>query len=168
MNTYHLSISSVRQHALTRWGAPTVTEDAVAQVVADAAIHSVTQNGFRDYSLVLELQRSTHEEALNDILVGVQRLGYTIVNGTITEWTDRTVETAVAGALGGGGLGLASNNLEVTVVAGLAGMIAGAIVGSQLRKVENVYRVQWVYPSGWQFTDVPPHQWSPRPVPQPQ
>lgn len=69
---------------------------------------------------------------------------------------DQSVESAILGGLGGGTLASRSENGELTVIAALLGALAGAIAGSQVRKVKAVYRVVPVYPSGWALQDVTP------------
>jgi hypothetical protein len=168
MSTYELRITPPQlPRTLRGRGASPITRDVLTEQLTDAVISEHVENGYRDYRLRLELARESHVDALNEVLTVVQRLGYAEINGTISEWTSRTVETAVAGAFGGGGTAaLTSRDVWISTIFGFAGMVLGAIVGSELRRVEKVYRVQ-LTASGWQFAEVPREQWSPRPVPQP-
>ena len=95
MSTYELRVMPpLFPRMLRGTGASQITADLLAEQLTDAVITELVENGYRDYSLALDLKRESHEDALNDILAVVQRLGYTEINGTITEWTTRTVETA--------------------------------------------------------------------------
>lgn len=155
MNTYRLQIQPDVRHALAGQAVPSLTEDAVAQNLAGVVIRELATTGWGPSAIDLHLQRPTHEEALNDIAVAVQELGYSIVEATVSEWADALVEGAVIGALGGGAIGSASQDPGVVLVAALAGTIAGAVAGSRIKNLEVIYQVQWTRASGWVLTPLP-------------
>jgi len=79
-----------------------------------------------------------------------------VVEADVTEWVDQMVESAIIGGLGGGTLTSGSKNSELMFFATLFGALAGAIAGSQIRKVKAVYEVVPVYPAGWTLQEVAP------------
>jgi hypothetical protein len=89
-----------------------------------------------------------HIEVLNQILVAVQELGYSFVEGEILKVADRAIETAVLGGLGGFGVGTASKNPDVAWLATVAGWFGGLFAGSQMEKVEVIFQVR-LTSRGW-------------------
>jgi hypothetical protein len=111
-------------------------------------------------------QPDEHVEMLNYLLVAVQEVGYSFVQGQITKVTDRAIEMAVLWGVGGLGVGTASENAEIAGFASLVGWLGGLFAGSKMEKVEPVFQVQWTN-RGWSFTPVPRRATHTRPTVQP-
>jgi hypothetical protein len=90
-----------------------------------------------------------------DIGAVLERLGYSIVEATVTEVASSLAEGSVLGLLGGASAGSATRNGVIALVGAVAGLIAGGVAGSQVQRVVATYRVT---PSltGWQLTRVQP------------
>jgi hypothetical protein len=152
MNTYTIQIQPVLQF-------PSLfTQQALEEVLEDVTVRELTETAQGSYKLDLRLKRADHYEALNDIFLAAQQLGYSIVEATVTEWVDQAVESAIVGLLSGGALGSASENPEIALVAALIGGLAGAVAGSRVRKVKIAYQVVPRYPSGWTLKEIPQKQ----------
>jgi hypothetical protein len=152
MNTYRLQLQPLN-YGVAASGVARAIENAIVQTLDGAAIRELS-HAHRSWTLDVQVERPSHQVALNEIFIAVQRLGFSVLNTTVTEWTDRAVETAVAGAFGGGGIGSLTRNPDVAGVAALAGLAIGALVGSQLHKVERVYELRTTT-SGWVLVPVP-------------
>lgn len=108
-----------------------------------------------DYIVDVQLQRSTHEEALNELFVVLQQLGYTCLEATVTEWVDNAIVGFVLGGVGGGVAGASSRDGALGVLLALAGSVAGALVGSFIDSAKVVYLVRRTR-AGWQLTPAEP------------
>ena len=101
--------------------------------------------------LDVELNRFTHEEAIEEIAVAVQQLGYSIVEGEIVEWVDAGLKAALIGLVAGAGFGAATGSPVAALAAGVAGGLIGQWVGSCLRSAEVIYRVHPNYLGHWEL-----------------
>jgi hypothetical protein len=133
-----------------------LTADRLASQFADDAIlrsFESRRSGGGVANVLLQRDRASHEEALNELLLAAQQVGYSFVDGEITSVADRAIETAIAGGVVGGGAGASTQNREAAALGGFLGWVAGLIVGAKLEKVEVLYRVQWT-PIGWRLVPV--------------
>lgn len=117
----------------------------------DAVVRSFVQESW-GHSVEIGFDRESHLEALNAILVAVQEVGYSVVNGQIAKLTDRALETAVGLGLGALGVG-STKGEEVAVVAAAIGGVVGLFIGSRLEKAEPIFEVQLTY-GGWRLIPV--------------
>jgi hypothetical protein len=106
-------------------------------------------------SISLQRDRDSHEEALNELLLAVQKVGYTFAESEIAKVADRAIEMAVGFGVGGLGAGSTTENGELAVIGAAVGWVVGLFVGANMNKVEVMYRVQWT-DAGWQFIRVAP------------
>src|ERR1700727_1131823 len=155
MNTYRLRVRRIPRLARFSWCVSALSAEHLTTQLPDASVREVS--GDDSYYGVVELQlsRDTHEEALNEILLAIQLLGFEAVNASVTEWADRAVEGALLGFAGGGTAGAASGDADVAAVIALAASIVGGLVGSQLKRVEKIYELTPAFPTGWVLTPVP-------------
>jgi hypothetical protein len=149
MNTYKIRAQP------TAWATSELTHEALAQLL-DAELREVVRGPEGGFHVAFERRESDHVAAFNDVFVALQQLGYQALEADVTEWVDQMVESAIVGGLGGGTLASGSENRELMLFAVLTGALAGAIAGSQLRKVKAVYEVVPVYPAGWTLREVTP------------
>jgi hypothetical protein len=145
-HTYRLKLQPFR------WSPTALTPDVLVERLADdAALRSLTE----DLVVDIGLERESHPDALNELLLAVQSIGYTFVEGEITKVADRALEMAVGGgATGLGIVGSASQNGEAALIAGTAGWLLGLFVGANMEKVEVIYQVQQTY-AGWRLVPTP-------------
>jgi hypothetical protein len=107
------------------WSPPALTPELLAgRLAGDAVIREFASHpsGAHVVNIGLHCARDSHEEALNELLLAAQELGYAFAEAEITKIADRAIETAVAG-LGGGGLGAgsATQNGELAVIGAFVG-----------------------------------------------
>lgn len=140
-------------------------EVLAARLAGDAVIHEFAphQSGSHLVTVGLQRDRDSHEEALNELLLAAQELGYTFVEGEITKVADRAIEMAVGLGVGGLGAGSTTENGELAVIAAAIGWVVGLFVGANMQKVEVIYRVQWTG-AGWHLTRVTPQPAQLRPA----
>jgi hypothetical protein len=148
------------------WHAATLTPELLAGRMADDAMikeFAPHSSGAHIVSIGLQRDRDSHEEALNELLLAAQELGYTFVEGEITKIADRAIEMAVGLGVGGLGAGSTTENGELAVIAAAIGWVVGLFVGANMEKVEVVYGVQLTN-TGWHLTPVPARSGSARPA----
>ena len=135
-----------------------MTADAVARSLAGVTIRELSATEWGQYVVDLQLQRANHDEALNEIFLAFQQLGFSLVEATVSEWVNAAVEGAVLGTLGCGAVGSTSQDAGIMLLAGAAGAIAGAWAGSRVKDLKVNYQVRRVYPSGWVLRPIPQDQ----------
>jgi len=155
MNTYRLGVRPSQRLALGGRRTAALSSEQLMTQLPGTSVRELSSDDSYHWLVDLELTRDTHEQALNEIIIAVQRLGFDVVNAWVTEWADRAVEGALIGLAGGGTAGSASGNAELAAIIALAGNIIGGWAGSQLKRVEKVYELTPSYPSGWVLTPVP-------------
>jgi hypothetical protein len=152
MNTYRLRLRPAGYYGVTRWGPPSLSAETVADALPGAVIRSLVADTTGGLDLDLQLQRPSHKQALDDIAVALQQIGWNIVEAMVTEWVNATAQGIVLGGLGFGAAGSASHDPGIMLVAAVAGALVGGVAGSFVQKVKVVYQVQRAYPSGWMLT----------------
>lgn len=149
------------------WHSAKLTPELLVGGLADDAViqeFATHPSGAHLVNIGLQRDRDSHEEALNELLLAAQELGYTFVEGEITKIADRAIEMAVGlGGVGGLGAGSTTENGKLAVLAGAVGWVVGLFVGATMKKVEVMYRVQWTS-NGWRLTRVTPQSAPPRPA----
>jgi hypothetical protein len=137
------------------WSPATLTPETLAgRLAGDASIRSVTEQAW-GHVADIALERDSHHEALNELLIAAQELGYSFVEAEITKVADRALEMALGGGITGAGVvGSSSQNGEAAFLAGLAGWAVGLLIGAGMEKVEVIYEVQWTN-AGWRLIPAP-------------
>ncbi len=154
MNTYSLRLRPAGYYGVTRWGPPSLAAETVTDALEGSVVRSLVADTTGGLNLDLQLQRPSHEQALDDIVVALQQIGWNVIDVTVTEWVDSAVQGIVLGGLGFGAAGSATHDPGIMLIAGLAGAVVGGIAGSLVRNAKVVYQVQRAYPAGWVLTPV--------------
>jgi hypothetical protein len=155
MNTYQLRVRPIHRLTSFGWHSPELDTGHLASQLPGVSVRGLSSENACHWVIDLQLARDTHDQALNEIFVAVQLLGFEVVNAWVTEWADRTIEGALLGLAGGGTAGSASGNADLAGLIALAASVLGGLVGSQLKRVEKVYELTPTFPSGWVLTPVP-------------
>jgi hypothetical protein len=150
--TYRINVRPLHPYT-PRLGLRSLTAERIAERLGDGVVWPVIENGYLDLMILVDMTRESHEAALAKLLVAIQIEGWDIVNATITQWTDRLVEGAIAGGATGGGIGMTTKSDGMTLLGLAIGGVAGAICGSTLRKAERVVVVKRT-PFGWEFQEL--------------
>jgi hypothetical protein len=147
------------------WSPAALTPEALAErLAADAVVEEFAPHSSAPYpsgaagavvTVGLRRDRESHEEALDELFVAAQELGYAFVEAEITKVADRAIEMAVGLGVGGLGAGSTTENAELALLGAGIGWVVGLLVGANMQKVEVLYRAQWT-PSGWHLTPVAP------------
>jgi hypothetical protein len=102
------------------------------------------------------LQRDSHLEAVNELLAGVQRLGYDFAEGVVVKVADRALEMAFGlGTTTGLGVAASKQAGETAFVASLIAWGLGLLVGANMENVEVIAQLRWTN-AGWQFVATRP------------
>jgi hypothetical protein len=145
------------------WSPAALTPESLAsRLVAHAVVEELTSDpsGAAVATVVLRRDRESHGEALNELLVAAQELGYAFVEAEITKVADRAIEMAVGFGVGGLGAGSTTENAELAVIGAAVGWVVGLLVGANMQKVEVLYRAQWTN-AGWHLIPVNPQPAAP-------
>jgi hypothetical protein len=155
MNTYQLRVRPIHRLTSHGWHSPELNTGHLVSHLPGVNVRGLSSEDPYHWVVDLQLARGTHDDALNEIFVAVQLLGFEVVNAWVTEWADRSVEGALLGLAGGGTAGAASVNADLAALIALVASVLGGLVGSQLKRVEKVYELTPTFPSGWVLTPVP-------------
>jgi len=130
-------------------GSSTLTKETLEKLVEGAIVHDIDDRG-SGYPAVVDLQCDTEpdEQTLNTILIAVERCGYSIAEGEISQWVDAEAQGAFWGLLSGAGCGAVAKNAGAVVALALVGGFLGHAVGAQIKKHEVIYKISHVYPGG--------------------
>jgi hypothetical protein len=148
-HTYRIRVRPHRYFGLVAIGTPPLSPQALTESFVGAFVHEFVRTDWGDHMITVQLQRPTHEEALNEILAVVEQFGYSVIETTVTEWATSAARGALYGAGGGGALGIGSRDPVLALGSTLIGLIVGALVGSVVDQVKVIYQVHRTYSSGW-------------------
>jgi hypothetical protein len=138
-------------------GTPGLSPEALTQSLPGAIVRALVQLPLdQGYDVEIQLQRPSHEAALDDIVQAIGQYGLQLLQARIVEVTTAAVETALVGGAGGGLVGSASKDAAATIAGALIGLAVGAMVGSQIERVTAAYVVARPHPMGpWYLTPIP-------------
>jgi hypothetical protein len=148
------------------WSPPELTLESLAERLArDALIHEFAPHpsGGHVVGITLQRDRESHEEALNELLLAAQELGYTFVEAGITRVADRALEMAVGCCVGGLSAGASTEKGEAAAIGAVAGWLFGLFVGANMKKIEVMYEARWTE-AGWKIVRVDPEPAPSRPA----
>jgi hypothetical protein len=143
MNTYKIVARPDIRYALAG-GAP-LTENALKNALAGLMVRELREDELGRIVIDVRFQRPTHERALNEIVSVVRQFGFSIVEVTVSELVSKTIERAIFGLLGGGAVGIASENPVVAAVAAAVGLVAGGLAGAEAHRLQTIYDARWNY-----------------------
>lgn len=132
---------------------PQLNATTLGESFAGAVVRQLIENADGSYDAEVDLQRATHQDALNEIANVLVGAGFQVAEAEIIEWTTSWLEGAIAGALGGGAIGGAIGSAAGMFIGALIGTEVGAIGGTLQRKVVHVIdaRMNYHCPGGWQL-----------------
>lgn len=151
------------------WSPAALTPEALSErLAADAVVEEFAPRSSAPYpsgaaavvTVGLRRDRESHEEALDELFVAAQELGYAFVEAEITKVADRAIEMAVGGGITGLGAGSTTENAELALLGAGIGWVVGLLVGANMQKIEVLYRVQWTN-AGWHLIPVAPQPAAP-------
>ncbi len=158
MKTYRLVVQPDIRLAAQGLLSPFVTEDALTQEVSDIVVRELSQAHFGGQIVDVGLQRQDDAEALNEIVAALERLGFSFVEATVSEWAGG-VAAKVIGAAGGFALGAGlSENLAIGLASSVVGTFIGHLVGNASRQVVGDYKARRDHRGAWVFGEVVPRQ----------
>jgi hypothetical protein len=159
MKIYRFRVHPNIDYALTVHRTPLLTRDAIIEALPDATVRELTSLGSGHYIVDVQLQRLSHEEALNEIIAVLWNLGFGYLEATVSDWTSEAVGRAVVGLLGGGAVSAPSENSAVIFLAGIVGAVIAGLTGRGMHKLRAEYEVLWDRQQGcWTLSKLPPRQ----------
>jgi fermentation-respiration switch protein FrsA (DUF1100 family) len=117
---------------------------ALGEILGAAVVDAAGPVPIGQEEVVLRMDRPTPEQAVDEMIAGLERLGYSLVEAEVGEIVDRATQGAVVGLLGGGLLGLSTQDPYIEILAALVGTIAGAWAGSTAEQVVARRHFRWV------------------------
>lgn len=154
-HTYRVRITPQRYYGLIAHQVPALSVESLSSSLTGVVVREISSGDYGDYFVDVQLQRDSHEQALNEILVTVQNLGYSWLEGTVTEWANQTIAGAFAGGGVGGIAGGESAGPVGALLFGLLGAVVFAAVGSFIESHKVIYTVQ-LTTQGWVLTPQTP------------
>src|SRR5438309_10169713 len=145
-----------------------LSANGIIQTLAGAAVHQFVGTPHDGYDVEVQLERSTHHDAMHDIRVTLEDLGFTVLQAEITVWLTSTAELAVLGGTGGGAIGAATKDPLLFVLFALSGSGAGAVAAQFTKKVKERFDAQLMHrygAAGWSITPQDPPYPAPWPYP---
>jgi hypothetical protein len=156
MKTYKLVVQpDIR---LVAHGLLSLTEDALMQEISDIVVRELSETHFGWRVVDVELRRQDDAEALDEIVAALERLGFSLVEVTVSKWAS-AMAGKVVGAVGGFAVGAgASENLAVGLVTSAIGTFIGHLVGDAARRIVADYKAQRDHRGIWVFGEMIPRQ----------
>jgi hypothetical protein len=153
MRTYRLVVSpDVR---LAAHGLLSLTEDVLAEEISDIVVRELSETHFGWRIIDVELRRRDDAEALDEIVLVLERLGFSLVEATVSKWASLAAER-VLGGLGGFAVGAGiSENLAVGIVTSAIGTLVGHLAGEAGRQIAAEYEARRDHRGRWAFEEVP-------------
>lgn len=147
-----------RRHTHPRLGNGGISQAGIEWLIPNAVLAGRQEIDSLHVDVALSLDCENHLEAANDVIVALQRLGYSVVNLEVDELVDRATETMILSALGIGGTTQAKTKSPlIALLAALGGGYVGRLVGSQIKRFEPIYRFV-PSASGWRAVPVKTHE----------
>jgi hypothetical protein len=136
---------------------PSLTAPSLAGALTGASVRAIVELPFnRGYDVEVQYQKSSHGDALDEIVEALGQFGLQFVEGRIAVVTTAALESALAGGAGGGALGSTTKDAGVTIGSALVGLLVGGAVGSQIERIVSAYVVARPHPmASWQLTALP-------------
>ena len=158
MNSYRIRTWSAAP-MISMWEArPALDARMIGESLAEVVVRELTQNKDGSWTLDLQLNRSSHAEALDEIMALVAQAGFQWAEIEVTEWATKWVEGLLLGGGGGALLGGTTDTLTGLLAGLVGGAIAGlgvALVRPTVARILDAERNQFVQ-GGWQLTPKPP------------
>jgi hypothetical protein len=157
MNTYRF-LAYPKPPLWANPGLQPLDNAAVTRSIEGAIVHYLEPDSLGQHIVAIALERQFHGDALDDIAVGLEAMGWTVSQAIVTEWVTETLTGATFGTGAGAAAGLSTKDPIVFLVLALLGMIAGAGVGSLFRSIRAQYqanRQPHYLGSGWELIPLP-------------
>lgn len=153
MKTYKLVVSpDVR---LAAHGLLSLTEDVLVEEISDIVVRELSETHFGRHVVDVELRRQDDAEALDEITLALERLGFSLVEATVSKWASLAAGR-VLGGLGGFAVGAGiSEDLAVGIVASAIGTLVGHLVGDAGRQIAAEYEARRDHRGDWAFEEAP-------------
>lgn len=131
---------------------PIVTEALLEQLLPGSSLRESIKQQWGPRSIHVQLDRPSHEQALEDIARAAAQLGFSIGIAVVNEWVDDAGERAARWLLGDGALDVADIDPVDAVLVYLVGTGVRFVVGREEQKLKARSAANWLYFGGWQLT----------------
>jgi hypothetical protein len=170
MTTYKFHATPQLIYRYPGYAVRQLSPNGILQTLAGATVHQLVGAPHTGYDVEVQLERSTHHDAMHDIRVALENLGFSVLQAEITVWLTSTAEFAVVGGTGGGAIGAATKDPVLFVLFALIGAGAGAVAAQFTKKVKERFDAQLVHrygAAGWSITPQAPPATQGYPAPWP-
>jgi hypothetical protein len=138
-----------------------LAENVLAEGLEGLVVRELGQDPNGRWTLHLQLERPSPEHALEEIASAIERLGFSVLEATVSEWASEALERALVGLLGGGLLGASSKKGVVAVAGAALGALVGGWSGAEARQLAGEYRARRDPRGVWSLERMPQQAPSP-------
>jgi hypothetical protein len=118
------------------------------------------QQGQRDlYHLNLNCRDLGNDQIINELVIGIQKLGYSIVEAKLVEIANGALEGLLMGGLSGLGVSAKSKESSAKLVASCVGMAVGAWLGHNVTWEKTIHEMRWNPTAGWHWILIRAQVW---------
>jgi hypothetical protein len=127
-------------------GAAPLTKATLEQLIEGAIVHAI-DGGTPGYAATVDLRLDAdpNDQILNTIIVAIERCGYSILEGEISQWVDAEAQGALMGFMTGAGCGAFTKDDGITIISAILGALLGHQAGAAVRKHEVIYKIARAY-----------------------
>jgi hypothetical protein len=155
-NTYELVAHPDIRRALSSPGGPVepqLTEGMLKSAIPDLIVEVLTKRQSGPRVVQVQLDRPTHEQALDEIYAAVERFGFQLGPAIVSELSSNATEAAVRSVIGDA----AMEDPVVAFFVATAADVVGLFVSSEERKLQARYEANRLY-FGWDLRQIQQQQ----------
>jgi len=152
-NTYQFVAHPDIRRALSSPGGPVeplLTEDMLQAAIPGLIVEELTKRQYGPRVVNVQLERPTHEQALDEIFAAVERLGFRLGPAIVSEWSSNVTEAAIRSVVGDA----AMEDPVIGFLVAIAAEVVGLFVSSEEQKLQARYEAQPLY-FGWELRQIP-------------
>lgn len=155
MRTYRLT-ARTNTHFPLPASAAGLSEDVLAAELAGVVVRELSTDEWGRVTVDVELRRPSDEEALEEVVNLLWRIGFVVVRATVSEWVNEMIERAVLGALAGPAVAAGTKNAIAGVLATVAGAFVLGASGAEARRLKAEYEAERNAQGVWTLRRLPP------------
>ena len=144
INTYRLVVRPDIRLARGLPIEPPLTSDMVVGAIPGVVVREVSEHQWGPRVVDVQLDRDTHDQALDDIERAVEAFGFSVAEAVVSEWAGDVTKAAIRSVIGDA----AMEDPVVAFLVAIAADVVGLFVSSEERKLQARYEANRLY-FGW-------------------
>ena len=153
INTYRLVVRPDIRLARGLPIEPPLTSDMVVGAIPGVVVREVSEHQWGPRVVDVQLDRDTHDQALDDIERAVEAFGFSVAEAVVSEWAGDVTKAAIRSVIGDA----AMEDPVVAFLVAIAADVVGLFVSSEERKLQARYEANRLY-FGWDLRQIPQQQ----------